>query len=165
MYLIMKCESLHDQYECDACRTPITLTEDWEKWFENEKPQYNFEVYDFRVGGFVLVKDYEVPMESGMALYAWPMEVVGTEEESDIPPIIVKKWKDATRDDPIPQEVYNIPKYDYDGTGNPEISELQNEKIFKVTVRSGGGAGWVDKESKYWWVYGQYYDHNYNSGI
>ena len=164
MYLIMKCKELNDQYECDAYRTPITLTEDWEEWFEAEKPQYSFEVYEFQVSGFVLVKDYEVPVESGMALYAWAMENAGA-EENNAPDIIIKKWENATRNDPIPREVLDLPKYDYDGTGCPEISEIQDEEVFKRTVSCGGGVGWVDKESKYWWVYGEYHDHIYDSGV
>lgn len=39
-YLVVKCEALHDQYECDAHRIPICVTTDYSKYDEEE-----YEVY------------------------------------------------------------------------------------------------------------------------
>lgn len=39
-YLVVKCEPLNDQYECDADRTPICVTNDYSK-YNNEE----YEIY------------------------------------------------------------------------------------------------------------------------
>lgn len=31
-YLVVKCYELHDQWECDADRIPVCMTNDWRKW-------------------------------------------------------------------------------------------------------------------------------------
>jgi len=67
-YLIMKCEELNDQYECDANRIPITMTNDWKTWYEKTKPDYYFEVYEYKNNQFICIKNYETSMEHGMAL-------------------------------------------------------------------------------------------------
>lgn len=59
-YLIMRCEELNDQYETDACRWPITMTDDWMDWYNKTNPTYLFEVYkyDDEEGEFTLIKEY-----------------------------------------------------------------------------------------------------------
>lgn len=39
-YLIIKCEELNDQYECDADREPICLTDDYNKY-----NKWGYEIY------------------------------------------------------------------------------------------------------------------------
>lgn len=69
-YLIVKCEELFDQYECDANREPIFLVDDWEKWYWENRPDYKFEVYKFEDDKeCTFEKSYDTPMERGMALY------------------------------------------------------------------------------------------------
>ena len=48
-YLIIKCEELGDQWECDCDRKPLTMCDNWEKWYqENQKNiNYSFEVYEY----------------------------------------------------------------------------------------------------------------------
>ena len=48
-YLIVKCEVLHDQYECECeCdREPMFLVDDWKDWYKKNQPTYQFEVYKF----------------------------------------------------------------------------------------------------------------------
>lgn len=58
-YLIMKCEPLNDQFECDADRVPISITNDWHNWYNINKPDYMFEVYEFINNEFKIIKDYE----------------------------------------------------------------------------------------------------------
>ena len=65
LYLIVKCVELDDQWECDAKRTPITLTNDWRNWYETEKPKYLFEVYEFTKGNFHRRKEYDQKMKRG----------------------------------------------------------------------------------------------------
>ena len=100
-YLIMKCEELGDQWECDCNRTPITMCEDWQKWYQqNKNIKYDFQVYEFKNNSFELIKEYTTPMEEGMALYYWTEE---QDPEKDSPTIIYK-YKNYTRKDSIPKE-------------------------------------------------------------
>ena len=55
MYLIIKCDELSDQWECDAYREPICITEDYS--------QYNklgYEIYEILADGNLRnIKDYD----------------------------------------------------------------------------------------------------------
>ena len=59
----MKCEELHDQYECDAYRTPVAITDDWAVWYEINKPDYLFEIWEYKDNIFTLIKYYDYPIE------------------------------------------------------------------------------------------------------
>lgn len=53
-YLIMKCDELSDQYECDADRSPVCLVDDWAYYNE-----YGYEVYEIlKNNTFKLIKSY-----------------------------------------------------------------------------------------------------------
>ena len=53
-YLIIRCDELRDQWECDADRTPICLTDDYSK--------YNcrgYEIYEIQKDNtFKLIREY-----------------------------------------------------------------------------------------------------------
>lgn len=54
-YLIVKCDELSDQYECDADRIPVCLTDNWTYYNE-----YGYEVYEvLKNNTFKLIKSYE----------------------------------------------------------------------------------------------------------
>ena len=110
-YLIMKCDELSDQYECDANRKPIAMTNDWEEWYTNTKPNFVFEVYQYneKKNRFTLIKEYTTPMEYGMALAYYA-------SAQDDFPTCIKKFPNLTRHDVIPSEVYEraIKGEDYD---------------------------------------------------
>lgn len=54
-YLIIKCDELSDQYECDADRTPICMTDNYSKYCG-----YGYEIYELQKDNtFKLIKDYE----------------------------------------------------------------------------------------------------------
>lgn len=55
MYLIMRYDELNDQYECDAHRKPICLTEDWKNWINTNHPKYDVEIYELINNHFYLV--------------------------------------------------------------------------------------------------------------
>ena len=99
-YLIVKCEELHDQYECDVNRTPITMTDSWVEWFNENQPDYLFEAWELVDGEFKCVKEYDLPLEEGMALTWWP-----NEENADFNFIIIKKYPNTNRYSPVPKEV------------------------------------------------------------
>ena len=71
MYLIMRCDELGDQYECDANREPIAITSDWKDWLKENNPDYLFEVYSWDGTSMECIKDYDSFMEEGMAFYWW----------------------------------------------------------------------------------------------
>lgn len=152
MYLIMRCDELGDQYECDANRTPICLVENWEMWYDENKPDYRFEVYeviDNTVGD--IVKDYEIPIEKGMALYYWSDEILELYDDNVPTPVVVKKWENRTRHDLIPDEV-------------KEQMNCEDVYEFEDWLRGGGVINWRHKkEDDKLWFYGEYYDDSYST--
>ena len=85
-YLIVKCEALNDQFECDANRTPICLTDDKSKY------GYGFEIYELQENNtFKLIKEYETSNSYGIAIYDY------TDEEKN--PIVFEKFEQLDRDD------------------------------------------------------------------
>lgn len=100
-YLIVKCEELHDQYECDAERIPITMTDSWVEWFGENLPDYLFEVWELVDGVFQCVKEYGQSLEQGMALSWWPNEP----KEGEPDHVVIKKYPNTDRYTPVPKEV------------------------------------------------------------
>lgn len=97
-YLIIKCEELGDQWECDANRTPITITNNWEEWAKKENPDYLFEVYSYSNNHFKCIKEYDEVMESGMCLAYYP-------NDEDEEPTPIKKYPNLSRKSKVPKEV------------------------------------------------------------
>lgn len=128
MYLIMKCVELGDQWECDAYRSPITLVENWEKWFKETKPSYRFEVYEFIDNRFNCVKEYDTPMEEGMVFAYY-----GEDDE----PIIIEKFPNATRRTKVPKDILARAKrgdeYDNSLRNCGYISWLEDEVLYCYT--------------------------------
>lgn len=140
-YLIVRCDELGDQWECDCDRTPIQLTEDWKEWYKTNKPDYRFEVYKYENNEFEIIKDYETSMEEGMALYYWE------EDEDDLAaPHVVKKWPNRTREDSIPKEVLRFKKF--------------FEEDYKLYLKCGGAFSYSKDNRLY--VYGEYRDSIYS---
>lgn len=84
-YLIIKCESLADQYECDANRIPVCITEDKEKYWK-----LNYEIYSINDdGSFTLVKESDEAGDKGIAIYYWYDR---TEDPMKDPPHILEKF-------------------------------------------------------------------------
>lgn len=95
-YLIVKCEPLENQYECDATRTPLYITEDW----RNNAPECKFEVYEINENGCIgeLIKEWDDPayVEKGMVLGYW---------SADGEFIVEKKFINRKPADGIPAEI------------------------------------------------------------
>lgn len=154
MYLIMKCSPLMDAYECDADREPMTITDDWKKWYENNLIDYDFEVYEYDEESkeFNLIKEYDAPMREGMALYYWEND----EDTVTCPPIIIKEFSNRTRDDEVPQIVYDT--INRDGAWGYYGHEGPNDDLI-----TSGHINWYDKNHRYY-VYGEYTDNHYSLG-
>lgn len=145
-YLIVKCVELSDQWECDAKRIPITMTDDWQSWATNNHDMRgSYEVYELKNNQFVRIKEYDDFFEQGMALYYWTKD---QDPETDVP-IVLKKFPNFTTKTPVNKEVIQFMKKldGYDG------------KEFK---KFGTITGTDENENAY--VYGEYYDKNFDIG-
>ena len=66
MYLIIKCDELFDQDECDYNRMPICLTEDCSQY------GVGYEIYKVNPNGtFSLIKDTDMAKETGMCVVVY----------------------------------------------------------------------------------------------
>ena len=138
-YLIIKCDELGDQWECDANRTPVCITNDYSKY------GYGYEVYELLADNtFKLIKDYEDTIEEGFAIY---------EYFDDGSVNLYEKFPNMTRDDITKSQVKKWKKkYHFTDTIN-EIYEW---------LKSGGSYG--EEINKKWIVIGEYFDDDYSSG-
>lgn len=134
-YLIMRCDELGDQYECDANRIPVTMTNDWTTWYKKTEPDYYFEVYEYKNNRFVRVKDYATTMEHGMA-FVW-------------------------YNDSMPEYTFNVierfPNFDRYTAMPTDLYEraLQGEE-FDDSLTNCGYVSWVEDDRYY--AYTEYYD-------
>lgn len=151
LYLIMRCDELGDQYECDADRTPITLVENWKDWAKNHTPDYAYEVWQYNNDGtFSCIKDYN-DVEEGMALYYWDED----EDPEENRPHIIANFPSTTRKSTIPSIVkQTIKKGAYTWNGKTGVdNDLSN----------CGHITWYNKEKRYY-VYGEYRGNHYIVG-
>jgi len=137
----MKCTELGDQWECDADRSPLCLTENWIDWYHRTKPNFPFEVYEVLPNNhFNKVKSYEDSMEEGMVFGWW---------DADEKFHIIKKWKNKSRRERMPIEVE---KY---------LRKVPNEEVDN-SLRNCGYISF-EKSDKFY-VYGEYHDSHYPTG-
>lgn len=137
-YLIIKCEELGDQWECDANREPVCITDNFDKY-----NQYGYEVYEILDDGtFELIKNYEESDEEGFAIYKW---YNSNETDDKEPDVIIEKFKNAKRSD----------------FTKSKIKKLKSEYGFKDTIdeiymdiRCSGEHG--EEIGKEWVVLGEY---------
>ena len=157
-YLIMKCEELGDQFECDANREPMFLVDDWKKWYWENQPNYMFEVYKFEdEEECTLEKRYEEAMEEGMALYFWR----AGENPEEVPPTVIAHYKDYDRHSAVPKKVRSVFRQ---GAYWSDDDEEYTEENFKNDLKCCGSASWEDKKHEKYWVYGHYADGRYSLG-
>lgn len=138
-YLIIKCDELGDQYECDANRIPITMTDDWMEWYKNANPDYCFEVYEFKNNEFILVKDYETSMEQGMAF-------VMCNDDNENAFTIIERFPNFDRNKPMPKALRK--------------RALKGEE-FDDSLCNCGYVSWIEKGKLY--AYTEYYDNHISS--
>lgn len=151
LYLIMRCDELNDQYECDADRTPIAIVEDWKDWVNSHISDYDYEIWEYDGSEFSRIKDYDEGIEEGMALYYW--------EDSENPevnaPHVIAKFPSFTRNTAVPLIVKEtIKKGAY---------TCDEEEGVDDNLHSCGYITWYNKEDRYY-VYGKYSDNHYLLG-
>lgn len=137
-YLIIQCKELSDQYECDANKTPIKITNDCSKYGNG------YEVWEIlENGNLKKIKEYGTILEEGFAIYFW-----GFNEDE---PCVVEKFKNLTRKNITKSMIKNIKKQ-Y-GFVEP------TEDIFDELQSSGHHAEMVNKRFLF---FGEYSDNNYS---
>lgn len=136
-YLIVKCELLRDQFECDASRTPICMVDDYKAL----KADYDFEVYELGAdGGFSLVKEYDDYMgDEGMGLFSID---VSAECNDDGEIVTIKKFPGLDRDSELPKEVQIL------------VNKWRVNENFDKALKNCGGIHWKDNGRIVW--YGEY---------
>ena len=137
-YLIMKCEELGDQFECDADRTPMFITDS----IENLHLNYDYEIYECTNTQCKKIKNYDDYDDEGTALYYWK-----SDEDESVAPTIIYKYPNKTRKNKIPSEVKAYIKKGYD--------------IDNSLSNCGTIAFFIDD---CYYVYGEYYGHHYPTG-
>lgn len=143
-YLIIKCEELGDQWECDADRTPILITDDKSKYGRG------YEVWQINDDGTLTkIKEYETPLEKGMALYYWE----DGEDEEGIDPQILEKYKDSRRD--------SFSKSFFKTLKN-RVGFSSSVKDIMTDVQCSGAHGELIKNK--WTVFGEYSDNVFKTG-
>lgn len=84
IYLIVKCDELSDQWECDAYREPVYMTDDYSTY------GLNYEVYELQEDNtFKLIKEYDKALEEGVAIYEF-------NDETQAPSVIYEKHKNRS---------------------------------------------------------------------
>lgn len=140
-YLIVKCEELGDQYECDANRIPVCITDNPSEY------GLGYEVYEIKEDNtFSLIKAYETSLEQGMALYYWGID----EDERKDKPTIIQKWVNFTRSEITEEIVEQI------GFEEEEVNEI----IKSIKCQGSYGEDFDDK----WLVLGEYFDDWFSVG-
>lgn len=139
-YLIIKCEELSDQYECEASKTPIKITNDCSKY------GMGYEVWEILMNGNLKkVKNYDTVLEEGFAVYFW-------DSNNSSKPNVIKKFKNLTRKNITKSMIKNIKEqYTFTGTVN---------EIFQEVVCSGHYGEPTNEQLLYFGEYcNNYYSH------
>ena len=141
-YLIIKCSELSDQYECDADRTPVCLTDDFEKY-----DKYGYEIYEITSENtFELIKAYDTSSNQGVAIYKWYDEA----DEKCEPDEIMVMDKNYNREDYTKSKIKKI-KSDY------HFKDSVND-IYRDIQSLGGHGEEINGE---WVAIGEYIEGGY----
>lgn len=145
-YLIVKCVELNDQYECDADRTPICMTDNKEEYWKS-----GYEIYEVRSNGKLeLIKENYVTGEEGFAVYYWSKNKNAEYDK----PMVMKKWKNKKRKNFTLKEIEELKK-------TWCFTEKPAEAILREIKRSGS---YGEQIGTRWFVIGEYYNNNFASG-
>lgn len=159
-YLIIKCVPLMDQYECDYDRTPICMTNDYSKYYEE-----GYEIYELLEDDtFTCIKQADEYGEEGFCLVTW-VELDEDDDPNartvanDMKVAYATRYKNLTRKDITKKFVKDIAK-------KAGFSEAP-EDIFK-DLRNMGEYGEAIYNSRLerdeWVVFGEYHDWHYPTG-
>lgn len=90
-YLVIECLELADQYECDADRTPICVTDDYSSY--NKK---GYEIYKIEEdGNLTKIRDYDEVSDCYIGYFEWNNE----DNAYEVEPLKKVRLKDGDRND------------------------------------------------------------------
>ena len=144
-YLIIECEELSDQFECDADRTPVCMTDDYSTY------GLGYEVYELTPENeFRCIKEYDIPLEYGIAIYKWK----DGNAENTTPDVIMRQFPERERDSFALWEIEDFCKYYH-------FKEETPEEILREISNCGAYGEEIDNE---WVVIGEYRDNRFSMG-
>lgn len=142
-YLVIECEELDDQYECDANRSPVCLTNDIDQY------GYGYEVYEIAQDGKLkLIKDYYKGTEEGMAIVVYDLN-----EDEDIIDIPRKFRNKSKKDFDTPEKIAEIAQI---------CGFTENLQNIAYEIETCGEYGEIVGGT--WVVFGNYIDNIYPRG-
>lgn len=142
-YLIIKCDEIGDQWECDANRTPICMTDDCSKY------GYGYEVYELKPNNtFKLIKEYEEYLERGIAIFTIT-EHKGKEKRN-----VIQKFKNLTRNKITKSQVKRWKK---------QLHFTETVEYILNDILCCGSYG--EDIDGIWTVVGEYEDNLFNNGF
>lgn len=144
-YLIVECTALADQYECDADRKPLCMTNDPTPYM-----RLGYDVYRVdNQGNLVQVHDYNDYAEKGVCICWWG-------EDDTVNKVVKLPYKN--RCDITKSGIKHL-KNEYHLEGS--VNEIYN------SIQDMGDYGELkeEEEEKQFVVIGEYYDDHYPTGI
>lgn len=136
-YLIVECNELGDQWECDCDRKPICITDDPQKYSSG------YDIYEVKKDGSLsLVKSYDEYNENGIVLLY--------QKEDEDEPIVLQEWKDIIRDE-VTLEI--IKQCDF---------RKNTAKKIKSQIHCSGS--YQENSAERIYLLTEYFDYNFNLG-
>lgn len=145
-YLVIECIELCDQYECDAERTPICVTDDYSPY--NKR---GYEIYRIEENGnLTKIRNYDETSDYYIGYFEWNDK----DDPCDIDPLKVVRLKDGDRDDISLSNIKMWKKLFHFSESIDEIKEeLHNCGAFGTLIGNK------------WCVIGEANDEDYSTGI
>lgn len=145
-YLVIECVELGDQWECDANRTPICVTDDYKNYNKQ-----GYEIYEILEDGKLKkIRDYNEVAEKYLCFCVWPLD------------------EDPYGKNVKPLKVEKIREYDKP-LSKKEIERLKKKYGFKESskdiaydLKSSSEHG--EEANDGWYVIGVAYDDEYPKG-
>lgn len=144
-YLVIKCDELGDQWECDADRKPVCVTDNYDKY-----NKMGYEIYEITAeGNLNLIRNYYDATHNRMCVYWWNDE---------------NKVSEC-----LPDKIIKIKDGDRDNVTNSLIKKIKQKYKFTETIKeierdiscSGNHAELIDNK---WVVFGETFDDWYPCG-
>lgn len=144
-YLVIKCEELGDQWECDADRKPVCVVNDYSQY-----NKHGYEIYEIKTDGTLkIIREYDDITNERVCVYWW-------NDENK-----VSKY--------FPDEIIEIQNGDRDSVTKSLIKKIKQKYKFADTIKeierdiscSGNHAELIDNK---WVVFGETFDDWYPCG-